>query len=262
MIDIHNHLIPGVDDGAAGLEEARAALETMHAQGVRGVITTPHGNGAHTTSSDELDAFLGRIDPAWEKLKGMAAVNFPELRVERGLELMLDIPTPDLSDPRTRLAGTAFVLIEFSHSGIPPNSVDAIFRLKMNGWIPVIAHPERYAEVDELRLVEGWRRAGAFLQLNCGSIVGRYGPQACARAWRLLGEGCADFLSSDYHARGRCSITEARVKLEESGGEEQAHLLMEANPGRLLEGELPVPVTPLKRTERSPWYRNLLRRGR
>lgn len=256
MIDFHSHLVPGVDDGAVDLAQSRAALETFWGQGIRGLVTTPHLLGSLTTRPERLAEFFARLDPAWESFRALAAAEFPAMRVERGLEVMLDTPAPDLSDPRLRLAGTAFVLVEFPFLTVPPHSASAISELCARGWSPVIAHPERYHGVDpELRVVEEWRDAGGVLQVNAGSVLGRYGASAAETARRLLGRGWVSYLASDYHARGRCSVGAARLALAEQGAEDRARLLLEENPARLLEGLPPREVPPLPERPEPFWRR-------
>ena len=255
MIDFHNHLAPGVDDGAADLEQARAALAALSGQGVHTLVTTPHLQGALTSHPERLHARLAELDAGWERLRALAAAEFPALRVERGAEVMLDTLAPDLSDPRTRLAGTSFALVEFAHMSVPPNADQPLFHLKQRGWTPVLAHPERYGESGSLLdQVDHWRRMGTRLQVNAGSLLGRYGSHAREVAWRLFELGWVDYLSSDYHARGRVSLQEARAALIARGGELQAGLLLETNSARLLAGEPPLDVPPL------PPPRSLLRR--
>lgn len=255
MIDFHNHLVPGVDDGANDLAETRAALQEMQDQGVRVVVTTPHLKGSLTARPEELDAFLERVDAAWEEARAMAAAEFPELRLERGFEVMLDTPSPELSDVRVRLAGTRFVLVEFPFMNVPPNAGTVLFAVKMAGWTPVLAHPERYGNVDpSLEQAEEWRRMGAFLQVNAGSLLGRYGKGEQALARNLLKRGLASYVSSDYHARGRLSVREARAEAESLAGEERARLLFETNAERLLAGKSPLDVPPLEEP-RSFWGR-------
>jgi protein-tyrosine phosphatase len=120
MIDLHCHLLPGVDDGAADLDQARAALRTMTEQGVRGVVVTPHLDGSATRSPERLEAQLQRVATGWEAFRALRDSEQPELRIDRGAEVMLDTPDPDLSDPRVRMAGTAFVLVEFPFLQVPP----------------------------------------------------------------------------------------------------------------------------------------------
>lgn len=256
MIDFHNHLIPGVDDGASDAAQSRAALEAFRAQGVDRVVCTPHVSGDATRRPGELVQVLGALDRGWAELAAVAA-GFPDMQVMRGAEVMLDTPEPDLSDPRLRLAGTRFVLVEFPFMVIPPNGPRALFDLKMAGWSPVLAHPERYANAQEsLDDAEEWRRVGALLQVNCGSLLGKYGDRAHRLAWGLLERGWADYLSSDYHARGTCPVAECRGELERRGAAEQAVLLTETNPARLLAGQAPLPVPPA--AARRPLWRRVL----
>lgn len=256
MIDFHSHLIPGVDDGANDELQAREALARMRDEGVSALITTPHLNGSLTARPAALAERLAELDAGWDRLRAIATAEFPELRVERGVEVMLDTPEIDLSDPRLRLAGTPYVLVEFPYMNVPPNSAQTLFELKLKGWIPVVAHPERYSGVDEgLAVMDEWRRVGGLFQVNGASLIGRYGGNAQTTAWRLLKRGWVDYLSSDYHARGRVAVREARARLEEKGGAAQATLLMETNPARLLAGEAPEPVPPLLAPRKPLWRR-------
>lgn len=256
MIDFHNHLIPGVDDGAASLDESRAALEAYRAQGVRAVVATPHLRASLADTPAALDAYLAEVDAAWARLAALAAAEFPEMRLERGFEVMLDTPAPRLDDPRLRLAGTPFVLVEFPFMTVPPNADRTLFELKVAGWTPVIAHPERYSNADAAgRQAAEWKRVGGLLQVNAGSVLGKYGPEARRLAWSLLGQGMADYVCSDHHARGTLHLAACRDVLAQAGGEAQARRLMDENPARLLAGEQPLPVEPLRRRKASFWSR-------
>jgi protein-tyrosine phosphatase len=255
MLDFHSHLVPGVDDGARDLTDARAALAAMRAEGIREIITTPHFEGSLTLRAGAFEDRLAELDEGWERLDGLARSEFPELGVRRGAEVMLDTPEPDLSDPRLRLGGSAFVLVEFPYLRVPPRSAPVLAGLADEGWIPVVAHPERYVGIaNRLGLCDEWRGAGALLQVNHGSMTGRYGREARWAADLLLERGWIDYLASDYHARGPLQIAACRDGLARSGGEEQLRILMDVNPRRLGAGEEPLPASPL-RTRRSVWQR-------
>lgn len=258
MLDFHNHLIPGIDDGAASLEESRSGLAAFRAERVVDVITTPHLRASMIDHPHELDPYLDAMEQAWSALKNLATEEFPEMSLERGMEVMLDIPAPDLSDPRVRLAGTSFVLMEFPFMSIPPHSVPALRNVIERGWIPVLAHPERYRNMSGNHdLVEHWRDVGARIQVNAGSLVGQYGPSARDLAWELLRRGCVDYLSSDYHSRGKLRVNEAIALLEKRGGSSQAFALLTENPERILRNELPLPVEPLDEEATSVWKKLL-----
>src|SRR6266571_4519317 len=99
MLDFHNHLMPGVDDGAADIDEARSGLAMFRSQRVSDVITTPHVRASLLDHPRELETFLDGLDSAWGALKDLATAEFPEMRVERGAEVMLDAAKPNLSEP-------------------------------------------------------------------------------------------------------------------------------------------------------------------
>ena len=247
MLDFHNHLMPGVDDGAADLDEARSGLAAMTGHGVTTIITTPPIRGSWTRKPRELERYLGELDTAFEALSGLTASEFPGLRLERGVEMMLDVPSPLLSDPRLRLAGTRFALFEFPWMSIPPNSTLAIREVKSAGVVPIIAHPERYSNMStNLDLIESWKDAGAFIQINTGSVLGSYGNTPRRIAWLILENGLADYMCSDYHSRGRLTIAACSAALLERGGAAQLRLLTVTNPERMLRGEDPLEVEPLE----------------
>lgn len=246
--DFHSHLVPGVDDGARTLDEALAGIERMVEAGIRKIITTPHLDGSLTRERGAFAARMSEMDRAWELVRLEVAERFPEVDFRRGHELLLDVPDPELDDPRIRLGESSFVLLEWPRLQLPPGTVEVLGRLRLAGIRPIIAHPERYVGFDrELDLVHQWRRAGAFLQVNYGSLVGRYGPEARSLALRLLRRGWADYLSSDFHGRAHLKLyrREAVEKLQELGGEEQISLLSVTNPQRVFRDEEPLPVPPL-----------------
>jgi len=254
MIDFHNHLMPGVDDGAADIDESRSGLAVMREQGITTIITTPHLRASLTERPRDLERYLGDLDRAFESLATLAATEFPELRLERGVELMLDIPSPAMGDLRLHLAGTSFVLMEFPHMSIPPNSAMAVRQLRSIGVVPIVAHPERYSNMAaNVDLIETWRDAGAFIQVNSGSLVGQYGNTARRLAWLVLERGLADYLSSDYHSRGRCSVRQGAAALLERGGGSQLRQLTVTNPQRMLRSEPPLPVEPLEEVQLGFW---------
>jgi protein-tyrosine phosphatase len=246
LIDFHNHLMPGVDDGAADDAEARAGLDAMWAQGVRTIVATPHVDGSLTLQRPALASRLAQVDTGFRRLQDVAAESHPELELKRGAEVMLDTPELDLSDERLRLGGGNYVLVEYPYMLVPPQSARVLDYIVGRGHVPIIAHPERYVNVTVTSaLPQEWREHRAFLQVNAGSITGRYGPQARSNALALLQRGFVDFICSDYHARGVPATTSARQALTELDGAEHADLLLNVNPRRMLAGEAPLAVPPL-----------------
>lgn len=260
-LDFHSHLIPGVDDGAADAPQSLAALRAFAAQEVTTCITTPHFDGSLTRVPQALEARLAQLDAGWATLTAARAGVEGLPSMERGVELMLDIPDVDVSDPRLRLAGGPFVLCEFPAMLLPPNAELAVKQFVARGWIPIIAHPERYRNHEaDLMTIGRCRVAGAYLQVNAGSLIGHYGPEARTTAVRLLTRGWVDYLSSDHHARGIPATADAIAWLGTRHAEEQAYQLTVSNPRRILAGERPIPVTPIERRAPTlPWWRRLFR---
>lgn len=254
IVDFHNHVMPAVDDGAQSTDECGDALSAFKADGVNVVVATPHVEGSCTTSHATLRRRMLELDRAFTAVQA-SAQGMRDLEVRRGVELLLNVPNPDLSDARLRLGGGPFFLMEFPYFAVPPHSAEVIRSLTRDGYMPIIAHPERYRGIaHDIDVAMRWRENGAYLQVNGGSLLGRYGNEARAAAFELLGRGWVDYLCSDYHARGPTLVSQYEALLEEIDAHEQAHLLMQVNPARMLEGKKPLPVQPLH-VKRTFWRR-------
>lgn len=248
LVDIHNHLVPAVDDGAKHIEAVLDSIERFTRVGVRRVITTPHIQASLTLDPARLDERLSVVTEAFDTAATAIREHFPEVEYCRGHEVLVDVPEADFSDARIRMAGTSFVLVEWPRLHVPPGTPRVLSWIRDQGYRPIVAHPERYTGMAQAPvLAERWREAGAFLQVNYGSLVGRYGQDARAVAFRLLEAGMVDYLASDFHGHPSLKLykAEAWSVLEESDGLEILETLCRTNPARLLENEDPLPVRPL-----------------
>ena len=233
MIDLHSHLLPGVDDGSRSIETSVAVLEKFAADGVELVVLTPHLNVSRATEAPyqrhvEILAELRAAAPA-----------IPELRL--GWEIMLDEPGRDLRPSVLSLGGSRAVLVEFPLSGVPEQGGDELYRIRCSGVVPVLAHPERYWGCTAHKVAQ-WRKAGAVIQMDTAGLAGRGRIAKLSR--QLLEEGLVDMFSSDNHGDSRTLAT-AREWLLEVATPEHAALLTRTNAKLLLDGDALLPVAPL-----------------
>jgi protein-tyrosine phosphatase len=234
VIDIHTHLLPGVDDGSPNADHSTLVITRLAAEGVREIVCTPHLNAsrAATAPFDEHAALL-------ERLRAQAP---PGVRLHPGFEIMLDTPSFDLSDPRLGLAGSAARLVEFPRRGLPPDATEQIMRVRSQGLTPVVAHPERYMGCTT-EMIATWRELGAVIQCDAMGLLGGGAMTELARA--MLGSGQVDIIASDNHGDRRTQST-AILWLGEFGAQAQAVLLTSENPARLLAGEAMQAVPPVQ----------------
>lgn len=233
MIDVHTHLLPGVDDGSPSFDISLPVLERFAAEGVTTLVCTPHLNASQAATAPfaahrELFEELVQRGPAGLTLK-------------LGWEIMLDSPNVDLSAPGLALGGSRALLVEFTRGGLPRGASQELRRIVRMGRTPILAHPERYFGCT-LDAVREWRKLGVVIQTDASVLMGRGAPSELARG--MLAEGLIDILASDNHGDHR-SLAVARSWLLERGGDEQVDLLTHANAECVLHDEDPLPVPPL-----------------
>jgi protein-tyrosine phosphatase len=251
VIDLHTHLLPGVDDGARSGEQAVQVLERMAASGVTDVCLTPH----------LLASALGRGVPSTHD-RAHAALTKPSgkmPRLHRGAEVMLDRPIERgvASERTATLGGSRYMLVEFPRLAVYGAVIQALGRVIEIGLIPVLAHPERYA-CCSVGAARRWKELGALMQVDATTLLSLHGRGNRAR--RLVEEGLADILASDNHGDTRM-MTGAVDLLIEQNGDLQATLLTERNPGAMLADEALEPVPPFQiRTSWIQRMRGLLER--
>ena len=239
MIDLHSHLLPGLDDGARDLEEAIRIARSMREDGVRVVAATPHVRDDYPTSPGQMEAALAQ-------LRGAIAEAGIDLDVRGGGEIAIDRLESLDEDARARfgLGGNPkLLLLEFPYYGWPLGLARECARLRLDGVVPVIAHPERNADVQERPdEIETLVRAGAVIQLTAASVDGRLGraPAACAR--RLLELELVHLLASDAHAPGvrQAGLTAAATSV----GADLGRWLTDDVPAALLAGDALPPRPP------------------
>ena len=251
-IDIHTHILPGLDDGPADMEAALKLGRTLVEQGFHTVVATPHCREGQPSPAVIRDCLQ-------ELRRALAAEQIP-LVVLPGAELAVE---PDLvrrlrGEEALTLNGGRYVLVELPFlQPVPPFVPDLLFELRALGYMPVLAHPERVREFQSdqaslHRLV----RAGAYTQITLASLTGRLGPLVKQCAERMLRARLVHFVATDAHGSdGRLSIAAyARSLLSDLAGSEQAEKILEENAALLLRNRplrLPEAVQLRKRKKRS-----------
>jgi protein-tyrosine phosphatase len=241
LLDLHSHVLHGVDDGPPTLEGSLEILRAARADGIAAIAATPHVRHDHPTSPERMEA-------------GVAELNALDTGVEVLTGGELDLAYLETLDDealrRFGLGGNrSLLLLEFPYSGWPLSLRDVVFRLGVGGFAIVLAHPERSPEVqaapERLReLVD----AGVVVQLTAASVDGRLGRRAAATSRALLERGLAHLIASDAHSPSVRAIG-MRDAAAAVGDEALAAWLTDEVPRALLAGE-PLPARPKLRKSR------------
>jgi protein-tyrosine phosphatase len=193
MVDMHSHVLPGIDDGAQNPQESIALIKQMMALGIKKIIATPHIMADYYKNTAEtINASLDILKAELEKEK-------IDIIVEAAAEHYFDETfEARVNDHKLMTMGDNYVLFEFSFISKPPNVVQVIQKLKRLGYKPILAHPERYPymDVEQFRTLREW---GLCLQMNTISLTGYYGKEAKKLAENLIDQQLIDFISSDMH---------------------------------------------------------------
>jgi len=236
MIDIHCHILPGIDDGAESLDVSIAMAQMAVADGVTHVVCTPHITPGvyHNTAADiaERVAHLqGELD-----LRGIAL----RLGVGADIHINPNLVTDLDAGIAPTLAGSRAMLFEPPHHVLPPHMDKVVARLIAAGYVPVITHPERLSWIESrYDLVIALSDMGAPMQITAGSITGAFGKRPQYWAERMLDEGRVDIIASDAHnTRNRSPrLSHARDIVAARLGEAEAENLLLWRPAALLNGE-------------------------
>ncbi len=234
MVDLHCHLLWGLDDGARTLEDSLEMARALVDLGFTTVAASPHARPEYAGR----DQALLRLNEVQSELsaRGIALELLPNAE-----NYLLDERfVSGITSPEARRLGDgAYVLVEAPYTSPVPALTEIIFRVKLKGVTPLIAHPERCFEFEKKGRAAEAVRAGARLQLDVGALTGRYGKQAQKLACAFLDEGLYAVAATDLHAPvgARAWVGEALKELRSRVGEQAFDALMRDNPRRILQGE-------------------------
>ena len=242
MTDVHCHILPNLDDGAEGMEDAIAMARIAADCGVRNIIATSHFRGLES-ELPRLSRFVRRLEALKEALR---RAEIP-VEVHPGAEILCLPETVELARQGNlpTLGHSRYVLCEFFFDA-PYEYMDEILEgIARAGYRVVVAHPERYeAIIRDPRGAERWFRRGYLIQLNKGSVLGAFGGRVQAASRWLLDGGLVHMIASDAHSprKRTTDLSLLRTWLLERYPERYVRLLLEENPGRLLRGQSMVPT--------------------
>jgi protein-tyrosine phosphatase len=236
MIDIHHHLLWGLDDGSTSLENSVAMAKMAAADGITHVVCTPHANEQFSYDPKVIAQKVAELQLALD----MAGV---DLKLGQGSDFHMSYDNIQEAkvDPRKfSINGHGYLLIELPDYGISRNLTETLYQLQLAGLTPILTHPERNAtlQADEQRMVE-WMRGGLLVQITTGSVTGSMGKTAQRMAHRLLENRWVHFLATDAHntTSRPPKMREAHDMVAEKYGPEYAHALCVGNPLAAFKGK-------------------------
>ncbi|MGE4563805.1 MAG: tyrosine-protein phosphatase [Victivallaceae bacterium] len=233
MIDLHSHILPDIDDGPPDIAASVKMLESAKLAGIEKLAATSHYSprckANYPAAFREVEEHASRI--GIELLRGCeySLIDFAEVE----------------PDALISLGGSRYVLFDLEQTFVPSAMFELLFKVKLSGFRPVIAHPERMVEPDEFpdflaKLTEN----GIYIQVNAGSLLGTYGRSARSNAFYLLDRGCCHLIANDAHHSHGFRNREWLDILIRRCGAENAQLLCEINPGHMLANREPREMEP------------------
>lgn len=232
MIDLHSHILPGLDDGAQDMQEALKMAAMAAESGVSAIAVTPHC----------VHGDAGEVLEAWKRLQRQLRQEEIPLKLYLGMEIFGTPETAELlqAERLLTLNGSRYPLIEFGFYTDGEEETEILESVIRAGYRPVVAHPERYEYVQkDPELINLWHKMGCLLQINRGSLLGRFGSRARDMAMALVDRGFAALVASDAHsARMRTPwMADVRQLLRQEFPAGASRYLLHDNPRRILNNE-------------------------
>jgi protein-tyrosine phosphatase len=233
VIDIHSHILPGVDDGAKTLEDAVAMSKIAAESGTTDIVATPHANSQFTFDPELID----------RKIADLQAIAGPMPRIHRGCDFHLTVENihDALAQPsKYTINHKRYLLVEFSDVLIPKSTPEIFDRFQAVGITPVVTHPERNALL-QIRMdqLQSWVENGCLVQVTAQSLLGCFGRTARRTAIQLFQRNLVHFIASDAHdTKHRPPVLNAAYAyVAKHWGEKRAQTVFVAAPRAAILGE-------------------------
>jgi protein-tyrosine phosphatase len=243
MIDIHSHILPGIDDGARTLDESLEMAEIAAADGIEQMVATPHVFKGLSDDPEPAEVI------SW--VHALQAAVAAKLKILPGSETHIrhDIAEQAKAQRVTTINQCNYLLVEFPQLAVPVGTDEVFYKLRLQGIHPILVHPERNIQIQKQpSLVAEYVTRGVFIQVTAMSVAGQFGTAAKKCAETLLEHHCVHFLATDAHRPSKRPpiLSRGRDAAARIIGEAAAWCLVYDNPlavveGRLLKVEEPVP---------------------
>lgn len=235
VVDLHCHILDGIDDGPKTLEESVSLCRKLEEKGIGKVVATPHFIGDYDNKptpkliADKISTLESEI-----RKEGIKLEIYPGMEVFASHDTVERIKQGEILS----LNNSRYILIEFSFENIPRYMADLLFSIQLEGYIPIIAHPERYnPQYMKSGLLSEVVDKGALLQVNSGSVMGVHGKSVRKEAIKLIRDGMVHLVGSDSHGGRRpvYAVEEVEKTLAGICGAGNAQKMVYTNPVRVFE---------------------------
>ncbi|WP_343708037.1 CpsB/CapC family capsule biosynthesis tyrosine phosphatase [Flavobacterium sp.] len=210
FVDIHSHILPGIDDGAKNITKSIELVSALQKLGVSQMVTTPHINHYVWDNSPEI------IQSKLKETQKTLEENKIKMPVQAAAEYFIDSWFENhFKEEKLLTLKDNYILVEMSYLNAPLNIYKTIFEIQLAGYIPVLAHPERYVFYhNKFSEYEKLKNAGCLFQLNLLSTVEYYGSQIAKTADDLLAKGMYNFCGTDVHHKKHIAAFEDKIKIK------------------------------------------------
>ena len=248
FVDLHSHILYGLDDGAKTYDDSLAMLRLAHAGGTTDIVATPHANSRFAFTPAIISERIAELAP------------HSPLAIHRGCDFHLHLANIQdaVANPRKyTINGGAYLLVELPEAAVFSGTGRILATLIDAGMVPIVTHPERHRQLQsQPELMAPWIETGCLVQVTAASVTGLFGKSAARCAKWLVEAGMAHFISSDAHDSETRTpdLREAYDELVRLWGEDRIRPLFVDNPRTVIEGgELEAEVLPVVRKRK--WYR-------
>jgi protein-tyrosine phosphatase len=239
MVDIHCHLLPGLDDGPGSFEESVAMAEMAIGDGITHVVATPHASSMYRFDPEAVKRLRSELqEKVGDRLQLATGCDF-----HLSFENLQDLPS---NTAKYTINQKSYLLVEFADFSIPPSMDDTLHQLQLLGLSVIITHPERNRLIcGHQERLRRWLHLGCYVQVTAQSLLGEFGGRAQKYALQWLDEDMVHFVASDAHStKGRpLQLRRTYDAVSERRGEEIAQALFQDNPLAAFEGR-PLPYEP------------------